>query len=103
MGVTGSQLNCFQEWWPMTDTPTIQDRVLALEQKQTVIEYTHNVLDRKYSELDVNDELSNQHIRTLLHDVKQLMIRLDRAETKINSMSHENGEMIDNDIVILRS
>ena len=92
MGVTGSRLSCLSSWWPMTDE--IQERITRLEQ-------TQNTLDRKYSELDVNAELLQQQLRTAQSDIKQLLYRVDHLEHKMTSVTQ--NEMIDNDMVILRS
>ena len=66
----------------------------TVEQKVTQLESIQTALDRKYSELDVNDELLTQQVRNTLADVKQLFIRMDRMTTMMDS---------DNDIVILKS
>jgi len=67
----------------------------TVEQKVTQLEAIQTALDRKYSELDVNDELLTQQVRNTLADVKQLLIRMDRAEHRLMDS--------DNDIVILKS
>lgn len=82
--------------WPLSDN--IQERMSTVEQKVTQLESIQTALDRKYSELDVNDELLTQQIRGALADVKQLLIRMDRMEHRMTTMMDS-----DNDIVILKS
>ena len=82
--------------WPLSDN--LQERMSTVEQKVTQIESIQMALDRKYSELDVNDELLTQQIRGALADVKQLFIRMDRMEHRMTTMMDS-----DNDIVILKS
>jgi hypothetical protein len=79
--------------WPLSDN--LQERMSTVEQKVTQLEAIQTALDRKYSELDVNDELLTQQVRNTLADVKQLLIRMDRAEHRLMDS--------DNDIVILKS
>lgn len=103
MGVTGSNLNCLSTWWPMTDGTTLQERVHSMEQKQLTIDLTQTVLDRKYSELDVNYELLQQQVRTATYDIKNLLIRMDCIEKKQATLAQEQRDMVDNDMIILRS
>ena len=100
MGVTGSRISCLSNWWPMSDD--IQERLQTMEQKQATVESTQLVLDRKYSEMDVNYELLQQHVRTTQHDIKHILIRLDCAEHKIATLTQQQNEMADNDMIILR-
>jgi len=79
--------------WPLSDN--LQERMSTVEQKVTQLEAIQTALDRKYSELDVNDELLTQQVRNTLADVKHLLIRMDRAEHRLMDS--------DNDIVILKS
>lgn len=69
----------------------------TVEQKVTHLESIHTALDRKYSELDVNDELLTQQVRGALADVKQLLIQMGRMEHRMATIES------DNDIVILKS
>jgi len=100
MGVTGSHMSCLSNWWPMSDG--VQERLQSMEQKQTTVESTQLVLDRKYSELDVNYELLQQYVRTSQHDIKHILIRLDCAEQKIATLTKQQNEMADTDMIILR-
>ena len=80
----------------------VQERLQSIEQKQITVESTQLVLDRKYSELDVNYELLQQYVRTSQHDIKHLLIRLDCAEQKIATLTKQQNEMAETDMVILR-
>ena len=82
--------------WPLSDN--LQERMSTVEQKVTQIESIQMALDRKYSELDVNDELLTNQVHNALADVKQLFIRMDRMEHRMTTMMDS-----DNDIVILKS